>query len=157
MDFETFGENIWADTGIFDFVERLIYGWLRQDDCLFVTVSQAADFEQPVAELSMPNPVTWADTERDLSAWLGNDMQNECEELLYQLLPAVRNAGGDIYDDWRRLSTSDHAYYMSTKYWNDGDVHAYFSPFDSPYDAFLSYINVIRDLDYRLKKSQNSI
>ena len=157
MDFETFGENIWADTGIFDFVERLIYGWLRQDDCLFVTVSQAADFEQPVAELSMPNTVTWADTERDLSAWLGNDMQNECEELLYQLLPAVRNAGGDIYDDWRRLSTSDHAYYMSTKYWNDGDVHAYFSPFDSPYDAFLSYINVIRDLDYRLKKSQNSI
>lgn len=150
MDFETFGENIWEDTGIFDFMEQLIYSWLKEYENKFVTVSEAADIEQPVDEVSMPNTVTWADTERDLSAWLGNDMQQEAEKTLYRLAPLVKAAGGDIYDDWRRLTTSDHAYYMCTKYWNDGDVHAYFSPFDNPYDAFMYYMNVIRDLEYRL-------
>ena len=76
----------------------------------------------------------------------------ELEKTLYDLLPLAKKQGGDVYDDWRRLSTSDHVYYMSTKYWSDGDVHAYFSPFDSPYDAFMYYMNVLRDLEYRLTK-----
>ena len=150
MDFETFGENIWEDTGIFDFMEELIHSWLKVYDNKFLTVSEAADFEQPADEVSMPNTVTWADTERDLTAWLGNEMQQEAGKVLYGMLPLVRAAGGDIYNDWRRLTTSDHVYYMCTKYWNDGDVHAYFSPFDNPYDAFMYYMNVIRDLEYRL-------
>lgn len=152
MDFETFGENIWEDTGIFDFMENLIHTWLSVRGNKFLTVSEAADFEEPIAEVSMPQTVTWADTERDLTAWLGNDMQREAGRVLYQFLPFVRALGGDILDDWRKMTTSDHVYYMCTKYWNDGDVHAYFSPFDSPYDAFMYYMNVIRDLEYRLLK-----
>lgn len=152
MDFETFGENIWEDTGIFNFMEHLIASWLKEFDNRFVTVSEAASLEEPADAVSMPDTVTWADTERDLSAWLGNEMQNEAEHVLYSLAHEVKASGdADLIDDWRRLTTSDHAYYMCTKYWNDGDVHAYFSPFDSPYDAFMYYMNVIRDFEWRIE------
>lgn len=152
MDFETFGENIWEDTGIFDFMNELISSWLSEFDNRFVTVSEAAGLEQPVDAVSMPETVTWADTERDLSAWLGNEMQREAENNLYAMRDAVlASSDADLIDDWRRLTTSDHPYYMCTKYWNDGDVHAYFSPFDSPYDAFMYYMNVIRDFEWRIE------
>ena len=152
MDFETFGENIWEDTGIFDFMNELISSWLSEFDNRFVTVSEAAGLEQPVDAVSMPETVTWADTERDLSAWLGNEMQREAENNLYAMRDAVlASSDADLIDDWRRLTTSDHTYYMCTKYWNDGDVHAYFSPFDSPYDAFMYYMNVIRDFEWRIE------
>lgn len=155
MDFETFGENIWADTGIFDFMEQLIYMWLKEYDNKFVTVSEAADIEDPVDEISMPHTVTWADTERDLSAWTGNEMQQEALADLYAMKPRVIATGdADLLEDWRRLTTSDHAYYMCTKYWNDGDVHAYFSPFDSPFDAFMYYMNVIRDFEWRIETTK---
>ena len=152
MDFETFGEHQWADSGIFKFMEDLVYRWLKEYDNKFVTVSEAADLEEPADEISMPETVTWADTERDLTAWLGNDMQREGQEALYTMYEDVRKIGGDLLSDWRRMTTSDHAYYMCTKYWNDGDVHAYFSAYDSPYDAFMYYMNVLRDFEYRLKK-----
>ena len=110
--------------------------------------------EPSVDEVSMPQTVTWADTERDLSAWMGNALQDEATKLLYGLKKEVF-ATGDVklIEDWRRLTTSDHAYYMCTKYWNDGDVHAYFSAYDSPYDAFMYYMNVIRDLKWRVANS----
>lgn len=152
MDFETFGEHQWADSGIFKFMEDLVYRWLKEYDNKFVTVSEAADLEEPADEISMPETVTWADTERDLTAWLGNDMQREGQEALYAMYEDVRKIGGDLLSDWRRMTTSDHAYYMCTKYWSDGDVHAYFSAYDSPYDAFMYYMNVLRDFEYRLKK-----
>lgn len=150
MDFETFGENIWKSTGIFEFMNELIYKIVKEGN--FMTVSEEASFCKPAGAISMPKTVTWADKERDLSAWFGNDLQKEATRVLYDLLPLARSHGGDVYDDWRRLSTSDHVYYMSTKYWSDGDVHAYFSPFDSPYDAFMYFMNVVRDLEYRLTK-----
>ncbi|MBQ3410091.1 glycoside hydrolase family 57 protein [Candidatus Saccharibacteria bacterium] len=151
MDFETFGENIWADTGIFDFMETLIARWLSVYDNKFVTVSEAAELEKPVDEISMPTTVTWADTERDLSAWMSNAMQDEAMRGLYDLREEVlATKDAALIEDFRRLTTSDHAYYMCTKYWNDGDVHAYFSPFDSPYDAFMYFMNVKRDIEYRL-------
>ena len=151
MDFETFGENIWADTGIFDFMETLIARWLSVYDNKFVTVSEAAELEKPVDEISMPTTVTWADTERDLSAWMSNAMQDEAMRGLYDLREEVlATKDAVLIEDFRRLTTSDHAYYMCTKYWNDGDVHAYFSPFDSPYDAFMYFMNVRRDIEYRL-------
>lgn len=156
MDFETFGENIWEDTGIFDFMEQLIYMWLKEYDNKFVTVSEAAELEQPVDEISMPQTVTWADTERDLTAWTGNEMQQEAMQDLYAMKNRVIATGNaDLMEDWRRLTTSDHAYYMCTKYWNDGDVHAYFSPFDSPFDAFMYYMNVIRDFEWRIDTATN--
>ena len=151
MDFETFGENIWEDTGIFEFFEHLVYRWDRDKNNNFLTVSEACDSAEPTAEISMPWTVTWADTERDLSAWLGNSMQHEAMKAIYDIKTDVLASGDtDIIEDWRRLQTSDHPYYMCTKYFNDGDVHAYFSPYDSPYDAFLYYMNSLRDMRGRL-------
>jgi alpha-amylase len=151
MDFETFGENIWEDTGIFEFFEHLVYRWDRDKDNNFLTVSEACDSAEPAGEISMPWTVTWADTERDLSAWLGNSMQHEAMRAVYDLKDEVLESKNQLLiDDWRNLQTSDHPYYMCTKYFNDGDVHAYFSPYDSPYDAFLYYMNALRDMRERL-------
>lgn len=151
MDYETFGEHQWADTGIFDFFEQFVGRWLDQQDAGFLTVSQAISEYEPTGELSMPHTVTWADSERDLSAWTGNGMQREALRHLYALesdILRVNDPG--LLEDWRRLQTSDLFYYMSTKWLHDGDVHSYFSPYDSPYDAFLYYINVVRDIRWRL-------
>lgn len=151
MDYETFGEHQWEDTGIFNFFEQFVGKWLSNPDNTFYTVSEAIDAHEPVDEVSMPYTVTWADTERDLTAWLGNSMQHEAMRHLYALENDVMRSGNlELIADWRRLQTSDHAYYMCTKWFKDGDVHAYFSPYDSPYDAFLYYMNAIRDMRYRL-------
>lgn len=152
MDYETFGEHQWADTGIFEFTESFINKWLEQsEDRTFYTVSEAIDAFQPSGHISMPYTVTWADTERDLTAWLGNSMQHEAMRYIYGLEEEVLNSDDmDLISDWRKLQTSDHPYYMCTKWFNDGDVHAYFSPYKSPYDAFLYFMNAMRDIRYRL-------
>ena len=151
MDFETFGENIWKDTGIFEFFETLVSRWAKEDDKNFLTISEACDSMEPKDEISMPWTVTWADSERDLTAWLGNSMQHEAMKNLYDLKPEIMATNDkDLIEDWRRLQTSDLVYYMCTKYFNDGDVHAYFSPYDSPFDAFLYYMNVMRDVRMRI-------
>ena len=155
MDYETFGEHQWADTGIFDFMEQFVGSWLSNPDNVFYTVTEAAMTEEPRGDISMPYTVTWADTERDLTAWLGNSLQHETMRHLYSLEHDIlRTQDIELIADWRRLQTSDHVYYMCTKWWSDGDVHAYFSPYDSPYDAFLFVMNAIRDLRYRLMKHQ---
>lgn len=157
MDYETFGEHQWEDTGIFEFFEEFVGQWLKNEDNTFYTVSEAISVNQPVGTLSMPSTVTWADTERDLSAWLGNSMQHEAMNYIYALEDDVLRTGDvELISDWRKLQTSDHAYYMCTKWFTDGDVHAYFSPYKSPYDAFLYYINVIRDLRWRLHDSHKT-
>ncbi len=151
MDFETFGEHQWADTGIFDFYEAFIGKWLENPANTCYTVSEAIDAFEPVDEISMPYTVTWADTERDLTAWLGNSMQQEALRYIYSLEDDIMRTNDlELIADWRKLQTSDHVYYMCTKWFNDGDVHAYFSPYESPYDAFLYFINVVRDLRWRL-------
>ncbi|MBR3180686.1 glycoside hydrolase family 57 protein [Candidatus Saccharibacteria bacterium] len=152
MDFETFGEHQWKETGIFEFMDRFIDKWLKNPEQSFITVSEEAELE-PIGEVSMPETVTWADTERDLSAWMGNRLQDEAMTALYALKDQVikqSKKDKSILDDFRKLTTSDHAYYMCTKYWNDGDVHAYFSAYDSPYDAFMYFLNIYHSLEYRL-------
>lgn len=157
MDYETFGEHQWQDTGIFTFFEDFVGRWLTNPDNTFYTVSEAIDANPPVGELSMPNTVTWADAERDLTAWLGNSMQQEALGHLYALEKDIlRTDDLELIADWRKLQTSDHAYYMCTKWFTDGDVHAYFSPYKSPYDAFLYYMNVIRDLRWRLHETHRT-
>lgn len=151
MDYETFGEHQWEDTGIFQFYEAFVSHWLDNPDNTFYTVSEAIDTHKPVGEISMPHTVTWADSERDLTAWLGNSMQHEVMRYLYDIEKDVMSSGDtQLISDWRKLQTSDHMYYMCTKWFSDGDVHAYFSPYKSPYDAFLYYMNAIRDLRWRL-------
>jgi len=151
MDYETFGEHQWSDTGIFDFFETFIGKWLENKDNTFYTTKEAVQAFEPTGEISMPHTVTWADSERDLTAWLGNAMQQEALRHLYALEEDVlRTEDQSLIDDWRLLQTSDHVYYMCTKWFSDGDVHAYFSPYDSPYDAFLYYMNALRDVRYRV-------
>ncbi len=151
MDYETFGEHQWEDTGIFEFFASFVGKWLENPDNTFYTASEAIEAFEPVGELSMPNTVTWADTERDLTAWLGNDMQREALRHLYSMENDILRTGDlDLISDWRKLQTSDHVYYMCTKWFTDGDVHAYFSPYESPYDAFLYFMNAMRDIRFRL-------
>ena len=156
MDYETFGEHQWRETGIFQFFEKFVEQWLADSDHKFYTVSEAIANNRLVGELSMPSPVTWADSERDLTAWNGNRLQSEALRYIYGLERDVLASGNDeLIRDWRRLQMSDHFYYMCTKWFTDGDVHAYFSPYESPHDAFLQYMNVIRDMRWRL--SQNNL
>jgi len=151
MDYETFGEHQWEDTGIFNFYEAFVGKWLENPVNTFYTVSGAIDEFEPVGEISMPYTITWADTERDLTAWLGNNMQQEALRYIYAMENDImRTNDPELISDWRKLQTSDHVYYMCTKWFTDGDVHAYFSPYESPYDAFLYFINVVRDLRWRL-------
>lgn len=151
MDYETFGEHQWADTGIFEFFEQFIGMWSDREDATFYTVTEAADAFDASGELSMRHTVTWADSERDLTAWLGNTMQQESMRYLYDLeADVLRTNDATLIADWRNLQTSDHVYYMCTKWFSDGDVHAYFSPYESPFDAFLYFMNTIRDMRYRL-------
>lgn len=157
MDYETFGEHQWADTGIFEFFEQFVERWLTHDNHTFYTASEAIEANEPAGTMSMPSTITWADTERDLTAWTGNSMQQEAFRYLYALEKDIlRTQDTDLISDWRRLQTSDHAYYMCTKWFTDGDVHAYFSPYESPYDAFLYYMNAIRDLRWRLHETHRT-
>lgn len=155
MDYETFGEHQWADTGIFDFLRQLPKEVLSNPDTNFRTVSDVIDAYPVRDKVDVPETVTWADTERDLSAWLGNDMQNQAAQTLYEFGETIKNSEPDLEDireDWRRLQTSDHFYYMCTKWASDGDVHAYFNPYESPYDAYITYMNVLTDLQERTKE-----
>jgi alpha-amylase len=151
MDFETFGEHQWTETGIFSFFENFVGQWLSDQDNKFYTITGAASTLEQSGEISMPDTVTWADSERDLSAWMGNAMQQEALKYLYELQNDVlRSLDSQLINDWRLLQSSDHFYYMATKWQNDADVHKYFSPYDSPYDAFLYYMNAIRDIRLRV-------
>jgi len=153
MDFETFGEHQWRETGIFKFMEHLPGALLRSSRVRFETPREVARYQDAVARLDVPYPVSWADAERDLTAWLGNQMQRAAHAALYSILADVRKAAdlgrADLLERWRKLSTSDHVYYMCTKFFADGDVHKYFSPYASPHDAFITFMNVLDDLARR--------
>lgn len=153
MDYETLGEHQWEDTGIFDFMRELPGALLSHPDNDFMTVSEAAENYPARDTLDIPNILTWADMERDLSAWRGNEMQEAALAKLYSLENAILEGNSDLVERWRYLQTSDHFYYMCTKWFNDGDVHAYFSPYESPYDAFRYFMNVLTDLKFRITKT----
>ncbi len=153
MDYETFGEHQWVESGIFDFLKNLVPLWLRDENHTFMNVSEACDNFTPKDTIDVPDTVTWADTERDLSAWLGNPMQEESIKAIYGLGGKIIGTNDwNLIEDWRKLQTSDHFYYMCTKYFNDGDIHAYFSPYDSPYEAALNFMNTWHDLVFRLNE-----
>ncbi|MFH0740094.1 MAG: glycoside hydrolase family 57 protein [bacterium] len=158
MDYETFGEHQWEDTGIFQFLENLPNEILKHPDNNFKTPSEVAKIYKPIGEIDCQSAISWADTERDLSAWLGNQMQREAAQKIYSLEPQVLlTKSKPLIDLWRKLQTSDHFYYMCTKWFSDGDVHKYFNPYESPYDCFISYMNILSDLQLRLEKDYNKI
>ena len=153
MDYETFGEHQKRESGIFEFLRTFPGEVLNQSKFRFMTLAEAAKKLQPVAAYNVPYPISWADEERDLTAWLGNEMQQEAFSKLYDLTNIVkRTTNPDILRDWKYLQASDHFYYISTKFFSDGAVHSYFNPYTSPYDAFINYMNVISDFHDRLKQ-----
>ena len=153
MDYETFGEHQWSETGIFDFMRHLPGQVLQHPDNDFKTPSEVVAEYQSVGQIDVPHVISWADTERDLSAWLGNPMQSGAIHELYRLEDKVKKLGDEVLlADWRRLQTSDHFYYMCTKYFADGDVHKYFNPYDSPYDSYINFMNVLDNLQGRITK-----
>jgi alpha-amylase len=157
MDYETFGEHQWTETGIFQFMEHMPRAVLANPRFRFRTPGQVALESDPVARLEIPHPTSWADAERDLTAWLGNPMQRAANDALYSLAPSVRKVPRtphpELLAHWRNLSTSDHLYYMCTKWFSDGDVHKYFSPYASPHDAFIAFMNVVDDLERRVQRT----
>ena len=167
MDYETFGEHQWADTGIFQFLDKLpeaIFDYAPGENH-FATPGEVLDRFYPVGEYDVHEYISWADSERDLTAWRGNAMQWNALEEVYRLEPTLKDRiieakkSGDpkraehaqyLLEDWRKLTTSDHFYYMCTKFWADGDVHKYFSPYDSPYDGYINFMNVLDNMRTRI-------
>jgi len=167
MDYETFGEHQWAETGIFKFLDALpekIFD-VSPGQNHFVTPSEALAQFDSIGEYDVPQFISWADTERDLTAWRGNAMQANALEEVFRMEKPIKQrvakaaAGGDpeeirqagyLLDDWRKLTTSDHYYYMCTKYFADGDVHKYFNPYDSPYDSYINFMNVLDNVRSRM-------
>ncbi|MCB0806155.1 MAG: polysaccharide deacetylase family protein [Bacteroidales bacterium] len=158
IDYETFGEHQWADTGIFNFMESLPEKVLSSSDFKFRKPKDIVKTLKPVSAIEVPYPISWADAERDVTAWLGNEMQDEAFDKLYQAEKKIQLCRDEeIMKDWNFLQSSDHFYYMCTKWFSDGDVHRYFNPYPSPYEAFINYMNVLSDfLDRVEEKCKNS-
>ena len=158
MDYETFGEHQWESTGIFAFMEHLPEAIFRHPDWGFATPSQTIEWYQPVADLSFHRLTSWADVDRDLTAWRGNNMQESALRDIYSLRKDVlATEDPEIIGTWRKLLTSDHYYYMCTKWFADGDVHAYFSPYETPYDAFVNFQNVLKDFRLMLAMHRTKV
>ncbi|MBI5010122.1 MAG: polysaccharide deacetylase family protein [Bacteroidia bacterium] len=154
LDYETFGEHNWKESGIFDFLQHMPGAILKKTPFKFMTPSEVADKLLPVSSINIQNPISWADEERDITAWLGNELQTAAMEKLYSLSRKVNKCDDDqLKKDWEYLQSSDHFYYMATKFFSDGAVHAYFNPYESPYDAFMNYMNVLSDFEIRLRRA----
>lgn len=151
MDYETFGEHQWEETGIFKFFEAFFWKTMENPRNRFVLPSKLITEIEPAGELDFWRLVSWADMERDLSAWNGNKMQHAALEKIYALEKDVKEAGDEaLLDEWRKLQTSDHFYYMCTKWFSDGDVHKYFNPYESPYESFIAFMNIYNDLKIKV-------
>lgn len=155
MDYETFGEHQWEDSGIFEFLKALPRELMRHPDTVFMTPSEVVDAYSTVGVFDVPHVVTWADTERDLTAWMGNDIQKSALNAIYAVeRDVLATKDARIIADWRKLQTSDHFYYMCTKWFADGDVHKYFSPYETPYTAHIAFMNALSDLQLRVQRAQ---
>lgn len=153
MDYETLGEHQSGDTGIFDFFAALPEQVFADHHFEFLTPQEVSLKHQPIAPLHVPYPISWADEERDLTAWLGNELQNEAFEQLHALGDKVYALGDEnLLRDFDRLQASDHFYYMCTKLFSDGAIHQYFTPYDTPYEAFINYMNVLSDFTLRVEQ-----
>ncbi len=152
MNYETFGENQLAETGIFEFMRSLPEYIFSTTDFEFLTPGEAVKKHQPIAPLHVPYPISWADEEKDITGWLGNELQNEAFEELFKIQPKVKALNDpELNEDYSRLQASDHFYYMRTKLFSDNDYHRYVSPYETPYEAFINYMNVLSDFIARVE------
>ena len=158
MDYETFGEHQSSASGIFDFMKALPEAVLADGTFSFVTPTEATKKHKPVADLDVPDAISWADEERDVTAWLGNELQQEDFKKIYAMTEKLSIVGDpELWEDFGHLQESDHFYYMCTKFFSDGEVHKYFNPYDTPYEAFINYMNVLSDFQIRLDEKRAAL
>ena len=158
MDYETFGEHQGAESGIFDFMRELPAAVIKDGTFNFVTPSEATKKYKAVSDIAVEDPISWADEERDLTAWLGNELQNEAFKKVYAMTEKLSIVNDpELWEDFGHLQESDHFYYMCTKFFSDGEVHKYFNPYDTPYEAFINYMNVISDFQIRLDEKRAAL
>ena len=158
MDYETFGEHQSAESGIFEFMRELPAAVIKDGTFNFVTPSEATKKYKPVSDIAVDDPISWADEERDLTAWLGNELQNEAFKKVYAMTEKLSIVNDpELWEDFGHLQESDHFYYMCTKFFSDGEVHKYFNPYDTPYEAFINYMNVISDFQIRLDEKRAAL
>ena len=158
MDYETFGEHQSATSGIFDFMKALPEAVLSDGTFSFVTPSEATKKFKPVGDLDVPDAISWADEERDVTAWLGNELQQEAFNKVYAMTEKLSIVGDpELWEDFGHLQESDHFYYMCTKFFSDGEVHKYFNPYDTPYEAFINFMNVLSDFQIRLDEKRAAL
>ena len=152
LGYDSFGKRHSKESGFFEFFEHWVSEIIKQKNFRFSTPSQVIDELQPVSVVSVPNPISWVDEERDITAWLGNDMQREAFAKLYNLSERVAQCDSpELLKDWNYLQASDHFHYMSTKLFSNGGADGHFNPFESPFEAFINYMNVLSDFKIRLK------
>ncbi|MGC9342579.1 MAG: glycoside hydrolase family 57 protein, partial [Bacteroidales bacterium] len=157
MDYETFGEHQWAETGIFEFLKALPTAVFKNTKLSFSTPSDIIENYEPVRPVNVPYPISWADEERDLTAWLGNPLQEQAFNKLYDLLERVNKIEDPkLQKDFTYLQVSDHFYYMATKFFSDGEVHSYFNPYNTPYEAFINYMNILSDFEIRVNAAMHA-
>ena len=158
MDYETFGEHQSEESGIFDFMKALPGAVLADGTFGFATPAEIVKKYKPVSDIAVEDPISWADEERDVTAWLGNELQSEAYAKVYAMKEKLAIVNDeDLYSDWGHLQESDHFYYMCTKFFSDGEVHKYFNPYDTPYEAFINYMNVISDFQIRLDEKRAAL
>ena len=158
MDYETFGEHQSEESGIFDFMKALPGAVLADGTFGFATPAEIVKKYKPVSDIAVEDPISWADEERDVTAWLGNELQSEAYAKVYAMKEKLAIVNDeDLYADWGHLQESDHFYYMCTKFFSDGEVHKYFNPYDTPYEAFINYMNVISDFQIRLDEKRAAL
>ena len=158
MDYETFGEHQSVETGIFEFMKALPAAVLKDGTFGFATPSEVAKKYKPVSDIAVDDPISWADEERDVTAWLGNELQSEAFKKVYAMTEKLSIVNDpDLWLDYGHLQESDHFYYMCTKFFSDGEVHKYFNPYDTPYEAFINYMNVISDFQIRLDEKRAAL
>ena len=158
MNYETFGEYLTAETGIFNFARHLPRAIFEGTDFEFLTPREVVKKHQAIAPLHVPYPISWADEERDITSWTGNELQEEAFEELYKVQGDVKRFGDEaLQKDYKRLQASDHFYYMGTKLFSDSDEHRYVSPYASPYEAFINYMNVLTDFTARVKEREKEV
>ena len=158
MDYETFGEHQNAESGIFDFMRALPGAVLADGTFGFATPAEIVKKYKPVADIAVDDPISWADEERDLTAWLGNELQSEAFKKVYAMTEKLSIVNDpELWEDFGHLQESDHFYYMCTKFFSDGEVHKYFNPYDTPYEAFINYMNVISDFQIRLDEKRAAL
>lgn len=158
MDYETFGERQWSNSGIFEFMKALPHAVFSKTDFKFATTSELAQQLQPVSAIHAPYPISWADEERDITAWTGNNMQDEALERLYELAEKMHDIKDEeLIRDWNYLQSSNHFYYMCTKWFSDGGMHSHFNHYPSPYEAYINYMNVLADFSIRVNDYQHRL